>query len=226
MGFILGNSESQTGWSPIKDLSIEGKEVSSIQYCTNSGLVEVWRKDTQLYVLDKDDTLRCPPWAIYADIITLGGGGGGSGGSDANADGNGGSPGAWRSTVWAMIPGRILSVKVGTGGAGGAGGKAASGSPGTLSQVTLDDRDWVVSSEGGAGGTGTGGSPGKSPGGFAFINYGDRMDLVGGAEQSNTSTDGNGPGGGGGPGKGALLYGSKAGGNGAPGRVWVRFRSG
>jgi len=107
---VVGDSTAATGWAPLTDLGVGGTPVQKAVLGTPDGPVPLWRRDPWLTTLTASTTVTAPSWALYADIIAKGAGGGGAGGNGGNTlAGNGGYTGKWASTVWAMIPGRVLT---------------------------------------------------------------------------------------------------------------------
>ncbi|WP_066583938.1 glycine-rich domain-containing protein [Corynebacterium provencense] len=221
MGLFLGTtapSQIMVGTSPAAAVCL--------------GTDEIWRAAREWQEITATTTLTVPAWAAYIDFVMLGAGGGGSGGNNANAHGNGGAAGQWKQLLGRDIAaGTPIVVTIGQGGVGGAGGPNSPGAAGGDTTAAVNG-EVVATGTGGAGGTGTGGAAGKSPGPTTLTvpegyGYGqpDSTTFTSGGEQPTIEAAGNPPGGGGGPGRGAFLFGAKKGGDGAPGRAWIRFRS-
>lgn len=160
-------------------------------------------------------SVEVPWWARVAEVVVLGGGGGGSGGDYiTSAECWGGDGGKWGVATFANLPSHF-TVRVGSGGAKGSSGNG--GSAGSPSSVTGPMHS--VEGAGGAGGSGYGPAVGRSPGEVTHFGY----RFPGGAQAARTR-DGNPPGGGGGAASGGPIGRTPAG-NGAPGMVWIRFKS-
>lgn len=159
--------------------------------------------------------VEVPWWARVAEVVVLGGGGGGSGGDYiTSAECWGGDGGKWAVAAFANLP-SSFTVRVGSGGAkGSSGNSGAAGSPSSVNGTTHS-----VQGNGGDGGSGYGSAVGRSPG--TVTHFG--RQFVGGAQAARTK-DGNPPGGGGGAASGGPLSRTPAG-NGAPGMVWILFKS-
>ena len=160
-------------------------------------------------------SVEVPWWARVAEVVVLGGGGGGSGGDYiTSAECWGGDAGKWGVAAFANLPSHF-TVRVGAGGAKGSSGNGGSaGSPSSVNGTTHS-----VQGNGGYGGSGYGPAVGRSPGTVTHFAH----QFVGGAQAARTK-DGNPPGGGGGAASGGPLSRTPAG-NGAPGMVWIRFKS-
>lgn len=209
------------GSETVNNLVIGGEPINSLHVPGPTGLVEVWRRAMEWQQITSSVSLTAPPWAAWVDIVTLGAGGGGSGGANSNRNGTGGAGGGWAHSTFDMVPGRDLAIVVGQGGPGGSAGGGA-GVAGGPTQVSTSFNGWSVTGVGGAGGSGYGGAAGGAPAVWSAY----QRTFSGGAAQPATEADGNPPGGGGGPGKGARFStGLKAGGDGAPGCAWIRWRS-
>lgn len=208
------------GDKTLSDLQVGPLPVQAIHLGTTSGSVEVWRRAMEWEEITFSSMLTAPAWAAWVDIVVLGAGGGGSGGNSSNRTGNGGQPGGWAHSTFDMLPGRDLNIDIGEGGRGGSAGGGA-GVAGGPTRVSTSFNNWSVTGVGGAGGTGAGGAAGGAP--VVWDAY--KRAFSGGGAQPAMEAAGNAPGGGGGPGKGASWSGSKAGGPGARGHVWIRWRS-
>lgn len=211
------------GSKTVSDLYCGAERVEHLFWADAAGdPIEIWRRAMEWQAITESVTLTAPPWAAWVDIVVLGGGGGGSGGNNSSANGQGGNAGKFAHSTFDMIPGRDLRIVIGQGGAGGAGASSpGAGIAGGNTVVATSFNNWSVTGIGGAQIAGTGGRAGQSPGTWSAY----RTSFAGGAAQAAAEAAGNLYGGGGGPGKGAAIYGAKAGGAGASGRVWIRWRS-
>lgn len=184
---------------------------------------------TSLLNLATSQTFVIPAWANFIDYVLLPGGGGGREGDGAfGGTGNGGDAGQFVSGT--LVRGTDFaagvtsgSVTIGGGGAAGAkgAGNVIESSRGGTTTITVGA--FTTSAIGGAGGSGTGGDAGGSPG---TLEYQEIVAVGGGTAPSGSSrTVGKTPGGGGGGGQGGMFNGQTAGMAGAPGYVWLGFRS-
>ena len=165
-----------------------------------------------------------PAWAVYVDLIGIGGGGAGQGELLAN-EGVGGAAGSWNATVLTVgntgtdIPaGAIITVTVGSGGSGPTPyfTDGNSGTATTFSWTDASSTPHTLTCAGGAGGSGIGFYYfGHSPGNETH----NGVTYVGGAVAGQGDA-GNAPGGGGG-GAPFFLFGG-AGGNGGG---WIVARA-
>lgn len=191
------------------------------------GNTEVWHRGAVVVEITSNSTAYpIPAYAAFVDVVILSGGGGGREGDGGfGATGNGGKKGQWSSTTLDVIALGIstLNLSIGTGGPAGAksAGNVTESSRGGTTVVSWDGGS--LSIPGGDGGSGTGGAAGESPGSYS---YGGQTFNGGGTAPSGSSrTNGNPPGGGGGGGAGGVFNGQTAGMAGAPGRIWLIFRS-
>lgn len=178
-----------------------------------------------------------PQGVFRAKVRLVGGGGGGTGTNSASFSGGGGGAGGYAETVAALVPGQVVPVTVGVGGAGesyGVSGAVGGNSAfGTFCSATGGQGGIFMSatsSPGGGGGLGQGGAVNLAGGygGDGMYNsmmvpgYGGASAFGGGgrgAVGGNNATLGQAAGSGGGGAYG--LPGS--GGNGAPGLVIVEY---
>lgn len=220
---------SSGGWAPLKNLSAGSTPVVSAILATENGLVELWRSTPGLPApVTENGRIAAPAWALYADLILIGGGGGGSGGNGGNgAGGSKGSPGEWSQTSRVMKPGLELIVSIGAGGKGGTANNVGPGSPGGTTKVSASDSSWMLSAAGGAPGVGTSTGQGDAyaPSLYRFTGGGEPWEVTGGGA-GRYNLNGPIPGGGGGQGDGGIFNGAQAGRPGGRGQVWVRFRPG
>lgn len=220
---------SSGGWVPLKNLAAGSTPVVSAILATENGLVELWRSTPWTPApITVSGRITVPAWALYSDLILIGGGGGGSGGNGGNGiGGSKGSPGAWAQTTWIMKPGRELIIAIGAGGAGGTANNVGPGSAGGATKVTFSDQSWSLTASGGAPGVGTSTGQGDAvaPSLYKFTGGGDPWEVTGGGA-GRYNLNGPIPGGGGGQGDGGIFNGAQAGRPGGRGQVWVRFRPG
>lgn len=211
------------GDATVNDLRYGNALINHLFAADANGLpVEVWRRGMWFQQVTASVDLVAPSWAAWVDIVVLGAGSGGSGGNNSSANGQGGNAGRFAHSTFDMVPGRDLRIVIGQGGSGGAGASSpGAGIAGGNTVVSTSFNGWSVTGQGGAQITGTGGRAGQSPGTWSAY----QELFSGGAAQSATEAAGNVYGGGGGPGKGAFIYGAKAGGPGAQGCAWIRWRS-
>lgn len=105
-------------------------------------------------------TTTVPAGVTMMSAVAIGGGGGGAGNNSTGTVGTGGGGGGGTSwSVFSVVPGDVLEIKVGAGGNGGT--TTGNGSAGDFSHVTISSRSGVpaasgtliVRGNGGAGGT-------------------------------------------------------------------------
>lgn len=192
-------------------------------------------------------TVPCGVTSVTVDVYGAGGGGGGA--NSLSPAGGGGGAGGFASAVFAVVPGSVIPVQVGAGGAGGApannggtgqqswwnggvlfalggtGGRCENnggtgGAGGTAS-------GWAFNITGGAGANGATGNFWSPPSGGAGGNAGGPLGGIGGAggAAANNGFPGNNYGGGGGGGGGRFGGTNTNGGAGAPGAVVLTFTS-
>lgn len=220
MPLQIGDDSSQ-GWSGVKDLRIDGKAVQLVAIPKGNSWVEVWRRDPYGTSIISNQTLIIPTWALYADVILIGGGGGGAGGSGAVANaGRGGKAGNWRGISRHVQPGQGMVFTIG---AGGAGGNTESGTGGTGGTTSVVLEDYSLSATGGAGGVGT--STSANAKGEDALLYVQGTWQVTGGDGGTQGNAGQAPGGGGGGGAGGIFGRWSPGKPGGRGGAWVRFRS-
>lgn len=183
--------------------------------------VELWRRTPYVMEITSNQTLIIPTWALYADVILIGGGGGGAGGSGAVANpGRGGKAGNWKSISRRVQPGQGMVFTIG---AGGAGGNTESGTGGTGGTTSVALEDYSLLATGGAGGFGTQNS--ASARGEDALLYEHGTWRVEGGDGGTQGNAGQAPGGGGGGGAGGIFGRWSPGKPGGRGGAWVRFRS-
>ena len=220
MPLQIGDDSSQ-GWRAVKDLRVGDLEVHTVVIPEGNSWVELWRRVPFEVATSSSQTLIVPTWALYADIILIGGGGGGAGGSGAVSDsGRGGKAGNWQGISRRVQPGQGMVFTIGAGGAGGATESGTGGTGGTTS-VALED--YSLRATGGAGGVGTSTSANARGEDALFYEQGTwRVEGGDGGTQGNA---GQVPGGGGGGGAGGIFGRWSPGKPGGRGGAWVRFRS-
>lgn len=220
MPLQIGDDSTQ-GWRAVTDLRVGDLEVHAVVIPEGNSWVELWRRVPFDMEITSSTTLLTPTWALYVNIILLGGGGGGAGGSGAiNAPGRGGSAGSWQGTIRKARPGEGLVFTIG---AGGAGGKTEKGSGSTGGTTSVTSSGYTMKAYGGAGGLGTGStSTAKGEDALKF-DYGG-IQATGG-DGGTMGNAGQAPGGGGGGGAGGVFGSWKPGQAGGKGGAWVRFRS-
>lgn len=220
MPLQIGDDSSQ-GWRAVKDLRVGDLEVHAVVMPKGKSWVELWRRVPFEVEITSSQTLIIPTWALYADIILIGGGGGGAGGSGAVADsGRGGKAGNWRSISRHVQPGQGMVFTIG---AGGAGGNTESGTGGTGGTTSVALEDYSLRATGGAGGVGT--STSANAKGEDALLYEHGTWRVEGGDGGTQGNAGQAPGGGGGGGAGGIFGRWKPGQAGGKGGAWVRFRS-
>ena len=172
-------------------------------------------------------TYNIPDDARRIDVIAVGAGGGGNSGGGGMTNGGGGGAGNWAAKTLVRgvdIPWttKTITVQITNGGIG----TTSPGTAGSGGTTTVSATGWAgLTATGGQGGKGQGTTlDGYGAGNYTFNN----RTYVGGAPTgTNNSTNdcskpGNSPGGGASGGKGAVSnIGVGAGGNGAPGGVWL-----
>lgn len=220
MPLQIGDDSSQ-GWSRVKDLRVDGKAVQLVAMAVESSWLELWRRDPYGMSIISNQTLIIPTWALYADVILIGGGGGGAGGSGAVSNsGRGGKAGNWRGISHPVQPGQGMVFTIG---AGGAGGNTESGTGGTGGTTSVVLEDYSLSANGGAGGVGT--STSANAKGEDALFYEQGTWQVTGGDGGTQGNAGQAPGGGGGGGAGGIFGRWSPGKPGGRGGAWVRFRS-
>ena len=220
MPLQIGDDSSQ-GWRAVKDLRVGDLEVHTVVIPKGKSWVELWRRVPFEVEITSSQTLIIPTWALYADIILIGGGGGGAGGSGAVADsGRGGKAGNWQGISRHVQPGQGMVFTIG---AGGAGGNTESGTGGTGGTTSVALEDYSLRATGGAGGVGTSTSA-NAQGEDALI-YEQGSWRVEGGDGGTQGNAGQAPGGGGGGGAGGVFGRWSPGKPGGRGGAWVRFRS-
>lgn len=193
--------------------------------------IPIWVDTPVQQAFENDFTLIIPPYAAFIDVIALGGGASGQNGEGAvGIDGKGGNAGQWSVRTYARqsYPQGLASINVvvGAGGErpadksqadprqGGNSGAYFFNNAGVLIQ------ELTVSAPGGVGKAS--GRNGGDPGNYS-LNGTTYYGGLGGRTSENTSAVAPG---GGGYGGGGGVFGSFARGYiGAPGKVWVVFRS-
>lgn len=92
-------------------------------------------------------TTIVPAGVTMMSAVTIGGGGGGAGNDTTGTVGTGGGGGGGTSwSVFSVVPGDVLEIKVGAGGNGGT--TTGNGSPGDFSHVTISSRTGVPAASG------------------------------------------------------------------------------
>jgi hypothetical protein len=174
---------------------------------------------TTLFNLAGSNTLPVPDWANEIQVIAVGGGGGGHQGATYGVSGCGGDSGTWSLTSWTRGTHYSGSPSIGVTVPAAAAGGGGNGHNGGNVVVTLGAN--TLTALGGAGSTAISGGginqAGDSPGNQTL----DGVTYVGGGAQSTPGGDGAAPGGGG---AGGNFVSFQAGGDGAVGSAWVRFK--
>lgn len=220
MPLQIGDDSSQ-GWLAVKDLRVGDLEVHSVVIPEGNSWVELWRRVPFDMEITSSTTLVTPTWALYVNIILLGGGGGGAGGSGAVSNsGRGGKAGNWNGIIRKAQPGEGLVFTIG---AGGAGGSTESGSGGTGGTTSVTSSGYKMIAYGGDGGVGTSTSANAKGEDASKFDYGG-MQATGGSGGTQGNA-GQAPGGGGGGGAGGIFGRWSPGKPGGRGGAWVRFRS-
>lgn len=208
-----------TGSTVPKDIRVGAAPVKSVHVGTATGEVELWRRTENTLgaftVVTADTTLSFPAWAQYVDIVAIGAGGSGHGGNVVNADGQGGSPGAWAAKTMEGAAGQSVTVTVGK----PAGGDQAGGATTVSTPYVGTAGTNTLIAAGGAAGPGYGNANGTGAG--TSTAFGVTFTGGGGGGMNNPGAA---PGGGGGGGDG-WLGGYVAGASGGRGQAWVRFRA-
>ena len=205
----------------------------SVSYATNvpfmefgisAGDVDIPHTPQQLLFNSAgSSSIPIPSWANFVERIVLGGGGGGRRGGGFGLTGEGGDNGAWAAST--LVRGTdftgvtSISITVGAGGFGGSSSAGESGGNGGTSSASITGH--ILTAAGGVGGNdlnfGGTNKNGQSPGNITY----EGVPYVGGGTQSTFGASGAAPGGGG---AGGSDSGYQAGGAGAVGAVWIRFR--
>lgn len=220
MPLQIGDDSTQ-GWRAVKDLRVGDLEVHTVVIPEGNSWVELWRRVPIDMEITSSTTLVTPTWALYADIILIGGGGGGAGGSGAVSNpGRGGKAGNWQGISRRVQPGQGMVFTIG---AGGAGGNTESGTGGTGGTTSVALEDYSLRATGGAGGFGTQNS--ASARGEDALLYEQGTWRVTGGDGGTLGNAGQAPGGGGGGGAGGIFGRWSPGKPGGRGGAWVRFRS-
>lgn len=220
MPLQIGDDSTQ-GWRAVKDLRVGDLEVHTVLIPEGKSWVELWRRVPFDMQITSSTTLVTPTWALYTDIILIGGGGGGAGGSGAVSNsGRGGKAGNWQGAIRKAQPGEGIVFTIG---AGGAGGNTESGSGGTGGTTSVTSSGYKINAYGGDGGVGTSTSANARGEDASNFDYGGMRATGGsGGTQGNV---GQVPGGGGGGGAGGIFGRWSPGKPGGRGGAWVRFRS-
>lgn len=221
MPLQIGDNSSEK-WRGVKDIRVDGAAVQSVAIPDGTSWVELWRRNPYVFQIVTDSTLVAPSWALYADVILLGGGGGGAGGDGGfSQNGRGGEAGDWRSTTRLVRPGDKLEFTIGL---GGYGSQTEKGSGGAGGSTKFKHETYTNVAFGGAGGVGTSRSTidakGFDPGRHTFGDW-----QVTGGRGGSMDESGMTPGGGGGGGSGGTFGRWSPGQPGASGGAWVRYRS-
>src|SRR5699024_147197 len=220
MPLQIGDNSSE-GWAGVKDIRVGGIAVNSVAIPKGKSWVELWRRNPYVVEITSDTTLLTPSWALYADIVMIGGGGGGAGGNGAVSNhGRGGKSGDWRAATRRVQPGQEIEFTIGL---GGAGSKTEKG-PGSIGGTTIFvHTNYSARAIGGEGGVGDGGSASAIGDDAGSYTHGD-WQVTGGAGGAMNKS-GQAPGGGGGGGQGRIFGKWSPGQSGGNGGAWVRFRS-
>lgn len=165
------------------------------------------RSELEVFTTPGGFTYSVPAWADRLDVVVLGGGAGGSVGG-VDVAGNGGRSGVWKAFTVLRGDSRWGSTIAGWVGAGGRRGTLTE-SPGLGADSGVEIDNPVTFPLSPAGQT----WPGDSPGSVAYAG----QVYVGGDQQNRYGANGNPPGGGG----AGVVAPHSAGGEGAPGAVWI-----
>lgn len=190
----------------------------------------VWKKNSTQYVFTESGSIAIPSYAVFLDLVLIGGGASGMTGSGASGiAGAGGAAGQWLGVTlergvnlpWST---KNAVITVGAGAPFADDSDFASSIPGSPSAVSLTGVSSIVAL-GGSGRRSENVKEGQSAGSYPWEN----QLYVGGAggitSGSVAEETGKAPGGGGAGGAGGY-FGSRARGRpGGRGQVWVKFRS-
>lgn len=223
MPLQIGDNSSEK-WRGVQDIRADGADVQLVAIPDGTSWVELWRRKPYVIQIVSNTTLVTPSWALYADVILLGGGGGGAGGDGARAyNGRGGKGGEWASTTRLVRPGDKLDFTIGIGGSGSQTEKGPGGAGGS---TKFKHETYTNVAFGGAGGVGTSRSSidanGFNPVPVRYT-FGDWE--VGERVSGGMDNPGHAPGGGGGGGSGGVFGRWSPGQPGGGGGAWVRYRS-
>src|SRR5699024_8587519 len=146
-------------------------------------------------------TCALPIWALYADIVMIGGGGGGAGGNGAVSNhGRGGKSGDWRAATRLVQPGQEIEFTIGLGGAGSKTEKGPGARGGTTLFVHTNYSARAIGGEGGVGDGGSASAIGDEAGSYSHADW----QVTGGADGAMNKS-GQAPGSGCGGGQGAVF---------------------
>lgn len=220
MPLQIGDNTSE-GWRGVQDLRVDGTAVQLVAIHEGGSWVELWRKYPQIFAVPSNTTLLVPSWALYADIIMVGGGGGGAGGTGATGDpGRGGKAGVWHGKTRLVKPGQDLRFTIGIGGSGGRTERASGSKGGSTVCIHENYSITAVGGEGGSGTSNTANARGDDSGTYIHGDF-----QVTGGTGGTIDKPGQAPGGGGGGGSGGIFGRWSPGHAGGKGGAWVRFRS-
>lgn len=220
MPLQIGDNSSE-GWTGVQDIRVDGAAVQLVAIPDGTSWVELWRRTPYVIEIISTRALRTPSWALYADVIMIGGGGGGAGGDGAVSNhGRGGKSGEWRGVTRLVQPGQALEFTIGLGGSGGRTEKASGARGGT---TIFAHETYSARAIGGEGGTGTSNTENAKGDDAGRYTHGDWQ--VTGGTGGAIGKSGQTPGGGGGGGSGGIFGRWSPGQSGGSGGAWVRFRS-
>src|SRR5699024_5544829 len=154
MPLQIGYNSSE-GWRGVQDIRVDGAAVQFVAMPVGKTWLELWRRKPYVVEITSDTTLLTPSWALYADIVMIGGGGGGAGGNGAVSNhGRGGKSGDWRAATRLVQPGQEIEFTIGLGGAGSKTEKGPGSIGGTTIFVHTNYSARAIGGEGGVGGGG------------------------------------------------------------------------
>ena len=230
---VVGLAATRNNTSPTSPPSTIAKlsvtrsgKVPWVEVAIDTGNAPGYYDPVEVYVTG-NSSVPIPAWAGFVDCIAVGGGGGGREGGTLGIYGEGGHPGKFSTVTWERgvdfdsDTDTSVAFTCGAGGVGGSGFSMVGGA-GTASTWALTGH--TLTAAGGEGGDALRFTPGyHEPGqGAGSITFNDQP-YVGGGPQYAFGAAGAAPGGGGCGGNWITL---QAGGPGAPGAGWVRFRQG
>lgn len=211
--------DSGTSAAPSNYTPTYGTNVAFIEFGVSASDVAIPHAP-QLQQINTSQSYPIPDWANFVDRIAVGGGGAGHVGGTWGISGKGGEAGIWASDTRSKASGHFttgqsVTITIPAAAAGGSGNGADGGN------VTAALNGNTLSATGGQGAddysVGGDDKNGRSPGNHTY----DGQAYAGGSTQSTFGANGSAPGGGG---AGGNYVSFQHGGDGALGRVWLRFR--
>src|SRR5699024_12373106 len=119
MSLQIGDNSSE-GWTGVQDIRVDGAAVQFVAMPVGKTWLELWRRKPYVVEITSDTTLLIPSWALYADIVMIGGGGGGAGGNGAVSNhGRGGKGGGGRAAARPVRRGQEIECTTGMRAPGG-----------------------------------------------------------------------------------------------------------